>query len=430
MTSRILQLLWIVPLLAYYLVLWRWAQNIPFNDDIVDILGFTLSLADAEGVADVFGALLEPHNDHRTSASRLWYALAYQLNGEINFRHLSFLANLSVVALLALFSLQTRGRQLRGITVLSLALLFFQPRAFGPMFFVMCGFAFYNVCLYGVASLTALQRPTRVNFALALLCAVLATFSLASGQMIWPVGLAWLSYRSWRGELNWRYPLGWALATILCLYLYQLGWDKPNSVGRLLALLADEPLFVVRFGLAIAGSAFCWGESMLAELLGMSMLGLLIWYSWRDFRRGLSCLHWIAWYLLAQCFVIALGRAPYAAALDNAMFFALVPRYSFISLTLAAPLLLLGLRDQSRGRRPEIALACTLLFSLLFNLGSYAFYLPQVHAHWEYRLKFYNSGQYQLLGMPLRESNALVERAVARGIYRPPPPPLEAGVPR
>lgn len=415
-----------LPLIAYVFVLQHWAHNIPYNDDIPDILLFILTLGDASSFSESLQAVLAPHNDHRTSASRLIYALVYTLEGDIDFRSLTFVANTAIVGLFALLAYQVRGAN-RLLVLLILSLLLFQPRAFGPMFCVMCGFAFFYVNLYGLASLSLLKKPAPLPFLLAVVCAVLATYSLASGQLIWPAGLAWLLYLKWHHQQPWSYPLAWLAAAIICLYLYQYGWDKPNNTADVIELLMASPLFILRFGLAIAGSAFAWGMAPLAEAAGLILVAYLGWTTCKTFRSGLSPLHLFAWYALGQCFVIAMGRAPYAAVMDDPMFFAIVPRYSFISLCLVAPMLVLALNNTQPDKDQKVRLA--LVATLLFSLSSYWHYLPQIHAHWEHRLKFYNTGQYRLLGMPLKESNAIVKRAEEKGIYAPPVRPLQAGRP-
>jgi hypothetical protein len=406
----------------YFRFIGLWARNIPFNDDILDVLRFMVRVLEADSARETIGHFLAPHVDHRTTASRLIYYLVYRIEGQVNFVTLNHVANFGVVVLAAILVRQWRETGSRCLVMLLVCLLLFQPRAFGPMFCAMCGFAFFYVNVYGVASIALLRQTGRAWFAGALACAVLANFTLASGQLLWPVGLAYLLYQRWHGSRSsWAPALAWTAVGLLCITGFHYGWEPLTPTQGLVEKLAQKPAYFLHFTLAVLGSAFAYGSTVKAECFGVLLLLGLCLLTLRDLKTGLSPFHFFGWYMVAQCLAIAVGRAAYADLVDNSLVFATVPRYSFTSLVLTLSVLLAALsRHAGRNR---IEMPAVLLFGALSWAVGYYYYTPEVEAHWRYRLKWYNQGMYRLIFMPTKKSNAMVQRAVDAGIYVPPQRP-------
>ena len=89
----------VLVIIFYFRFLYGNAINVPFADDIFDVLQVLSGVSLAEDKATAFQILFAQHNDHRTLASRLLYCLVYAISGEIDFRQLIFLANLALILL-------------------------------------------------------------------------------------------------------------------------------------------------------------------------------------------------------------------------------------------------------------------------------------------------------------------------------------------
>lgn len=394
------------------------ALNIPYQDDILDVLNFTLRFEEAQTWKQSLAILLEQHNDHRTSASRLAFYGLYQLFGEVNFRSISLVANLAVPLFCALYSLTVPRRELKWLALLLAALLLCQPQAYGLLFWSMSAFAFYNVLLYGFVSFYCLHRGGVGSLALAGLAAGAATFSLASGQLIWLVGmfsLCWQCLR-WDGR-PWFHLVAWLAMGALALALYYSGVPPRYSEEGVLASALQTPLHHLAWYMVSLGSALGFSAVPLALASGALLLGLAACLLVSGIFKEFGPLHAYLLFLLGAALLVTLGRAPYSG-LD----YALAPRYSVASQHVLLTCLLL-LLSQLRWPRGSMASSVIVLATLLCA-GKYWFYTPILDEHLAWRVAEFSKGKHRVIGYPLRETNAMVVKAVKTGKYLPPQIPV------
>ena len=405
---------------ALVLVMYGWflsvhALNMPYHDDIYDILRFILRVGEADQFGQRFDALMDRHNDHRTAASRLVFYAVYLVQQVVDFRVLSLVANLALplMALLYWHSVSSPGN--RPLALLLVLLLLCHPRYYGLMLWSMSAFAFYFVCLYSFASLHFLSKLSPTRFGLALASALAVTYSLSSGQLIWLLGIVALLWRP--GPVPRGYLLSWCLAAVFALWSFHANFANPNPLGTVLTLLWKTPIHHARYVLVLLGGGFSFGNVLLAEWLGFVQLIALLLFVYRDRHRGLSTLHLFGGFLVLASVVLALGRAPYSN-LD----YAIVPRYSFASVNLSCVLLLLGINSRELLTRAQ-ALVVVLMAGGLC-VGSYLVYHPLLDTHLERRMQLYNKKLFPLYGQPRPLTDKVIESAVKQGIYRPPPRPV------
>jgi len=401
--------------MGYGYFLYTHALNVPYHDDIYDILRFIMQFDTAGGYGERLDLLLERHNDHRTAASRVIFLVLFGLQGVVDFSVIAFVANLALPLLALLYWLAAGSRADRPLLLLLVLLLLLHPRYYGLMLWPMSAFAFYGVCLYSFLSLYLLSDINPRRFALSIFAALAATYALSSGQLIWVVGLLALLYRG-RSLSPW-YLLIWCASASFALWLFHHNFANPNPISTVLTYLWNTPLHHARYVLVLLGGGFSFGNVVLAEWLGFIQLMALAFFIQRDRREGLCVLHFFAVFLLLAAMSLALGRAPYSG-LDYAM----APRYSFASVNFAIVLLLLSLQG-ARSLLPA-GYALLLLLSSGLCVASYLSYHELLDEHLEQRIKLYNKGQYPLFGQPRRTTNQVVKESIDRGLYQPPPRPL------
>ena len=397
------------------------ALNIPYHDDIIDVLQFVLQFDAAQNLWDRLQVLLQPHYDHRTAASRLIFYLSYLLTGEISFRRLSLLANLAIPAFVLLYALSVPVRALRWPGLLLAALILCQPQAYGLLFWSMSAFAFYAVSLYALAALYCIHRGGAIGLLPALLFAVGSNLSLASGQLVWLAGgvlLVWQWLCS--GQRPRSHLLVWLLAAAVCLMLYGFGAPPRYQEMGLPGTLGDAPLHHSAWYLTALGGSLGFSEVAMALPAGALLLLSTLYLIGRGLREDFGAIHAFMLFLLGHVALVTLGRASLIPGLD----YALAPRYSVASQLLLLGNLLLWL---CRWRGPPQLLFAVLVSAALLCAGKYCFYTPLLAAHLSYRVDEFNQGRYWVIGYPLRDTNSIVEEAVRKGIYRPPLRPLKVG---
>ena len=81
-------------------------MNIPYEDDIPDLLKFAVHAEQLNGVQETLEIGFRQYNDHRVEATRLLVYGIYLIEGEMDFRTLIIIANLGLLLILFLLYLK------------------------------------------------------------------------------------------------------------------------------------------------------------------------------------------------------------------------------------------------------------------------------------------------------------------------------------
>ena len=406
-----------IAVLVYFSVfLYQRAINIPFHDDIYDVLQFVMDFAAAQGFKESFDALFQQHNEHRTAASRLLYYLIYKVEGEISFRSLSFVANLAIPVLAMTFVLGAKNRNEKAFIGLICVLLLCNPRAYNQLLWPTSSFAFFYLYAYAGLALYALRNNAVVGLPLGILLATASTYSLASGKVLWVAGFVLLAWQVWGEKIRpgWHLVL-WVCAAAAALFLYGYESPSPHTVTWLLKQFWYAPITVLAYTLGILGSGLSF-ESLPATLtvgiLACSALGFIV---IKDAGEGrLIWLHAFAFFIVLSALALAMGRAHYSY-----LNYTMEGRYSFPSLVFIACVFVLACnRGLLRASwMPPVILALVVVVSV----SLYRFYTPKLELSMKRRTAQFDAGMYPMFAIPLDESRDVVLQAIERGIYSPPP---------
>jgi hypothetical protein len=434
-----------LPLLAFFAVVTQhiWfvntqAINIPHQDDIYDFLQFVSLVENAESTGDAVKALFNQYNDHRTSASRIVVWGVYLAEGELNFHTLTVIANLALPLILFLFYLIVRKEKYCWVYLLVSALLLLNLGYSEIVLFSQAAFAYYWVCLYAFACIFTLHKVSWPKFLLAAVFCTLSSLTLASGQIVWLLGLASLLHQclvSGRRSLVW--PLMWMLVAAVMLVLWHTGFTElphaitsemvalknemsPATEGELKfgnALIDGTPVDILKryaaFFLVILGCAPIQFSTLGAGAVGLVMAAVLLFvtlkfYKQEDIRLTLFC-----WFIVGFAGAVTVGRS-----LLVAPDYVLASRYGFLSTLLMSALVLLVQVRFALFRTPAVYLV-VLLTGAYWSWADHHFD-SQLQKKMQMRYLEFNKASYMVTLMPKEESNAIVNKAISAGIYTPP----------
>jgi len=420
-----------LPLLAFCAVITHYfwllnshAINIPYQDDIYDFLGFVSSVESADSARDALNALFTQYNDHRTSASRLLVFGVYLAEGELNFHTLTLFANLALPLILLLFYLTVREEKYRWVYLLVAALLLINLRYYEIILFSQAAFAYYYVFLYAFACIFTLHNVSWPKFVLAVVFCTLSSLTMASGQIVWLLGLVSLlhqSLMSGRRQLMWSAM--WFLVAVVMLMVWRVGFTEVSTGPILLGLpdqLIDPPppfyLAVARYAawfFAILGCAFIDSSALGAGVVGIIMVALLSFITFRfhkhdDIRLALYC-----WFVVGFAAAVTVGRA-----LLLAPDYVLGTRYSFLSVMLMSTLSLL-VQVRFALFRTSVVFLVVVLAGMYWGWANYHFEKPLQNYMHARHLEF-NREIFPVVLRPAGESDAVVNKAISAGIYNPP----------
>ncbi|MGI9295247.1 MAG: hypothetical protein ACR2PS_14810 [Pseudomonadales bacterium] len=414
---------WLPVLLAllavslYARFLFQNAVNVPYHDDILDVLKVIIDVSGSANLGSVVDAFFTQHNDHRTLASRLIYYVSYQIQGKIDFRNLTFVANLALPILALLFFTQIKNTQNRWLIFLPVVFMLFQLRTYGITEWAMAAFAFLYVYVYGIAALFCLHTPTKWRLFAAVVFAFMSTYSIASGQVVWLIGLLCLLHQSYvLKRISYVYSLCWAAIAALVLVVYRTGLETPNTLLALIKFALATPLKHAQYFLGMLGNAVSFEALYVAQFVGALLLSILLWQTIIRYRDGYSRIEYVCWFVVFSAATVALGRTPYSEVQ-----YSQTSRYSVASILLVVCVWLM-ITHRYRIRRAYLLIAGVATASAC--AASYWFYTPKFDVLMEERVTEFNRGNYHVYGQPPARTNALVADAITKGIYHPPSRPL------
>ncbi|MCY7349677.1 MAG: hypothetical protein LH606_03305 [Cytophagaceae bacterium] len=382
-------LLAVVPILVFYAFYWRYAVNVPFQDDFDAIFGSLLHLLDAQSPGEYLRRLTEQDDEHRIGFVRIVTRLLYAVQGEVDFRSIGLVGNLMLLGFLGLFWRSLRVLGYPVIYLLPVVFFLFQIQYHEGIFWGMIPCQNFAVLLFAFSVQYALSRGTGWGFAVACGLGLLATFTNSNGMMAFLPGLLILAW-----QRHWGRLWGWAGVMAVCFWLYLHDLVIPAFRPKLSDNLRDYPgtavlnffsfigqfvdpgapsslnlrlVLVVAVGVGMA----VWFGGLLV-LLGFTLSKRDLFRRWANRLATPSGLFWVgsATFILITALIFAVGRAA------NGLEAPLTSRYKLNVALLMCLLYLTGLVLLRTRRRLWFGVLLTL--SVLAWAESYLHYTDTV----------------------------------------------------
>ena len=408
----------------YATAIFSQSLNIPFRDDFQDILIFVVEFHAASGIRDSMRVLVEQHADHLTYALRVFYYLIFMLEGEVNFRTMVVVSHLGVLFLSCLFYAQIDViSRLKPVFFVCLFLLLLHPRAYGLLIWPMATFAFFFAFAYPLAVFSLLKSPSGYRYPLAILCAVLATFTMSIGQLVWVLGLLFLWMERHLLESRYRgYLFGWVLAALATMVLFYSYFSPQFQMSDLLGYVLENPIHSLEVYVTMLGSGLGFGHAPLSQVLGVVSLVVSVFFLFRGVKNGLKPLHYFLLFNLGSIAMIVMGRVYGFAFFDTPVEkIALRPRYTFASLMLWLTLFVLWLNAIKT--LSFLKVVSILAIAIVYNAACYQVFYPKFEQHRKQRLAYFNNiGVRHSEAWPTRK---ILKKSEDSGIYVQPQKPYK-----
>lgn len=376
-------LLLAVPVVLFYAYYWRYAVNVPFQDDYDALFLSLAQLLDARSVGEYLNALTEQDDEHRIGLVRLVTRVVYALRGEVDIRWVGFVGLLSFLGLLIVFGQSLRRHSLGLWALLPVAFLLFQIQPYEGIFWGMIPAQNFAVLFLALLTLFCVVRGTAGFLTWACALGLVTTFTNSNGMVVFVPGLLALLY-----QRRWGNALIWTLVGGVCAFLYLHDLVIPAFRPNLSDNLRDYPGAVALNFFSFLGQFFDPGPHVSlkkrlvvvvpagALLVGWSLY-LLVPLAWTRLagrepdeqhrrlvnRSGLFYLAALL-YVLLTALVFAVGRAA------NGLEAPLASRYRLNVAVLLALTYLTGLLFFNPPQRRRWQ-AGFLLFSVLAWVGFY-----------------------------------------------------------
>ena len=406
-----------VPVAYVATLIFATSRNIVFWDEFDSALAFILRLNAGADWHEIIQRLFSLTNEHRTVTSRLIFAISYWVTGSINFHVIGAIGNLCFVGACAacVFSVQGWERRLRMTVVLALVVV--QLEHFEAFIWSGASIDHFQVVMLAALAIAALSRGTRGTIPVGIVFATLATFTLAHGIVVWPVGALQLGRAR-----RWRAFAAWVGAGLLVCAAFLHGFEF-NPGDNIPAASLANTAHIAHYWLTLLGAPLTLGRAAFAPLLGVVLLALLGFLARRGFMDRQPMVWYAALYAIGALGLIALGRIGLATGDVNSRYLVL----GALAWALVI-FLLLELAVEAAPAHPFRPLVWILPMLAAFNLAADGRFAPQIDAFTEVRDRAATSfEQYGRDGMGVtrlhpRDGHAYVilKNAEDRGIYRLP----------
>ena len=277
-------------------------RNAAYWDEIETVLDFLLKLRAAPTGPDVLAQLFSLGNEHRTVTSRLLFAVSSWVTGTVNFTVLGIIGNLFLFGVCAVL-LATAGTVVRRLQLaLVLSCLLFQLQHFENFFWSGSSIDHFQVVTLATVVFAALAHGTRGGAILAGVAGFLATFTLAQGLLVWPVGALVLAHTR-----RWRHLGFWSALAVFALGVFFTGFTR-NTGHAIGDFSADGLGRVAQYWFALLGAPLALGNKTFAPFFGAALfvwLGSLL--RPKILARERIALPLAAW-AVAALLLVALGR--------------------------------------------------------------------------------------------------------------------------
>ncbi len=336
----------LVPVMAFALVWFRFAVNVPKWDDHA-LKNFLLLFQQETTLSGKVYQVFKQHNEHRIVWDRLITWLDYTLFGKLSYVHLMAVGNLSLVGLLAIFGLVIRQEDERNFAQIGqrsiwyavpVACLLFNLAQWENMFWGMAALQNFSILLW-VAGSIYLLAYTRHEWA-ALGLSVLATLTSGNGLVIWPITLGILLHQVLTSApriRSWQPLIRQTVGALVSIGLYFTGYQKPDVTPS----AKVGPAQLIQGWLAFTGSAaeaFPLGSPFRnCVLLGGMMLMLVLVFALTLIRQQGFSRPWppAAYFFVGMAgFLLATGAVVTWSRVGFSLETLITSRYKIYSLSL------------------------------------------------------------------------------------------------
>lgn len=301
-------------------VLWQVvaaSRNIIFWDEFDTALDLVLQIDGGVGAQELLHRFFAIANEHRTVTSRLIFAASYWLTGALNFHAIGAIGNLFFLGACATLVWAMNGWERRLRMGVVLAFMMFQLEHFESFIWSGASIDHFQVVLHAVLAIAFLNRATVKATALALCFGLLATFTLAQGNVVWAVGALMLA----RG-CRWRELVVWITVAVAVVGAFLHGFEL-NPGHAIHEPTAANLMHVARYWLTLLGAPLTLGEAEWAPPIGLALIAAYVYLGIRDMPRRQA----VAWFSgvfgIGALSLVALGRAELAGSMVNSRYLVL-----------------------------------------------------------------------------------------------------------
>lgn len=411
-----------IPVVIYYYTIYVNAYNFPYEDDYNSALSF---ISDFHfGGLNAWAKLkllFSQYNEHRIVFDRLVFLTDYWLFGQLNFRHLVLIGNVSLLLIAGLFgtaAFRSLSLNQRLFYLLPIVYALFSFQYWELSTWSMAALQNLYVIPFVLFSLYNLNQSGTKAFVLACGVAVLATYTSGNGMFVFIAGVPVLILLK-----SYRKLLFWAITGLITVGLYFWKYIRPPYHPDIVDSLVNHTGRAISYFFMLTGSLVGASRPKLALLFGVGLLVftlVLVGYLWyrKQLNAHLTLLSWLL-FLYLTCLSLMASRS----GLGEGQAF--TPRYGIVVVMLFATQAALAIEATQGYLRLGLSLAylgvALLVYFSPMNQANRQRIADRTRQQ-QYSSAFYNANPNQLF---LHWGNSevaqtIMQDALQKGIYEVP----------
>lgn len=267
----------VLPLGAFYLILWKNSVSIPILDDYDIILDSVSWISQHHSFAARLGFILtREHNGYKLMFDNAVIFTQYFLWGQVHFLPLVILGNLFALFIFLIVIWMERVAAAstidKWLLLTPVAWLIFQLQYASALDFSSCSLQNLGVIFFAFWSIYLLDKESQTAFAASCFALAFAIASSPSGFFVAPVGLLLLAQNR-----RWRSIIIWVLVATLMLLVYLFRYTPPAPISVPVDKSGPVPHLDLLYALSFMGSSAARFSSITpAVILGVLFCGTVI----------------------------------------------------------------------------------------------------------------------------------------------------------
>ena len=385
----------ILPIFFFILMLFTYAVNVPWMDDVDAFPDFLGRFLEAKNFDERVWLLFKPNNEHRIVYAKLMNLLHYSLTGTLNMRTLTILSNITLFAILWIFWRVIKEQKLPMYYFLPVPLLLLHPQYYLTSIWTITGFQYQPVIFFGLLGVYLLSKNTIWTFCGAIFAVFFDSFTMSNGLFYWIVGMVILVTQG-----RYRMLSVWLIFTIATFKLYFYKFDtQANDQGfNYFFHYPHESFFgfFTHLGGSLDFQTFSpiLVRSIAPTITGFILIGISIWWIFFKgtafYEKFSISKYWSKLqekfnaepsnYIILGCFLFLVINALVIAILRPRFgyFIMIVGNYKIYPATMLVVAYLMLLTGWLKFQKNQNYFKFILIGSIVFNLVSYLKFLPEV----------------------------------------------------
>ena len=303
--------------LSLILYVWYFGVNIIYQDEWSFVNLVRQHKSNGLSISDLF----TPHNEHRIFFPRLFYIIMLPIS-DMNSKFFMFVnAILVIVEFICIFSVAKKQYHFSyskiPVWLIIIPLFVFSLRQSRNL---LWGFqiAFYMtliasiISLYFIEKLFSKDKVNKSNFILAIVFAIIATFSSGIGFLVWIGGFVQLGIKmiSLKSRSHYIFGVIWLTIGVSAFFIYITGLD--NSVSEKIIAALKNPIDFLHFFFALISLTSVHFLSKFAFIIGSVLFSVSVYIFYKAYKmnRLANNSFWVAIYVFSILFAVltTLGR--------------------------------------------------------------------------------------------------------------------------